>query len=132
MSAQDPVSWNYSVKKLRDKTFEIHLTATLQSGWHTYSQTTPPGGPVPTYISFTKNPLIIMNGNVREEGKLQKKYEDVFGIEVKYFSNKIDFVQQVTVKARAKTTVSGIIEYMVCTDERCLPPVTLPFKVVIP
>ncbi|MDB5199197.1 MAG: hypothetical protein JWO92_1160 [Chitinophagaceae bacterium] len=132
VSAQDPVSWNYSVKKLSDKIFEIHLTATLQSGWHTYSQSTPSDGPLPTSISFAKNPLIIMNGHVKEEGKLQQKYEAVFGINVKYFSNKIDFVQQVTLKANAKTTVSGIIEYMVCTDERCLPPVKLPFKVVIP
>jgi len=131
VSAQSPVSWNYSIKKLKDKTYEVHLTATLQNGWHTYSQTTPEGGPLPTSISFTKNPLLIIEGNTREEGNLQKKYEEVFGVDIKYFSNKVDFVQPVKLKASVKTAVSGIIEYMVCTDERCLPPVKVPFKINI-
>src|SRR5580765_834057 len=96
LSAQTPVSWNYSVKKVKDKTYEIHMTATLQNGWHTYSQTTPEGGPVPTSISFSKNPLVNFEGSVREDGKLHQKYEDVFGINVKYFSDKVDFVQIVT------------------------------------
>ncbi|MGZ8553853.1 MAG: protein-disulfide reductase DsbD domain-containing protein, partial [Chitinophagaceae bacterium] len=37
----NPVSWSFSAKKVADKTYEIHLTATMQSGWHLYSQTQP-------------------------------------------------------------------------------------------
>ena len=53
---QHPLSWSYTAKKIADKTYEIHLTATLQDGWHTYSQSTPDGGPLPTKVTITKNP----------------------------------------------------------------------------
>ena len=66
---QNPVSWTATSKKIADKTYEIHLTATIHEGWHVYSQTTPEGGPVPTSISFTKNPLLDLNGTAKEIGK---------------------------------------------------------------
>jgi hypothetical protein len=41
---------------------------------------------------------------------------------VKYYSDKVEFTQTIIVKGKAKTNVSGTVEYMVCNDERCLPP----------
>ena len=37
----NPVSWSFTSKKITDKTYEVHLTATMQSGWHLYSQVQP-------------------------------------------------------------------------------------------
>jgi DsbC/DsbD-like thiol-disulfide interchange protein len=128
---QHPLKWAYSAKKIADKTYEIHLTATLQDGWHTYSQSTPDGGPVATKISFKKNPLMIMDSSVKEEGKLLQKHEEVFGVDVKYFSNKVDFVQVLKLKSNVRTSVNGTIEFMVCNDIQCLPPATVPFAVTI-
>jgi len=95
----DPVSWTATSKKINDKTYEIHLTANIQNGWHTYSQTTPDGGPIATSLSFTKNPLLTMEGSAKEVGKLEKHFEPLFGVDVKQFSNKVDFVQLVKLKA---------------------------------
>lgn len=39
--APNPVQWTYTAKKIADKTYEIHLTATIQNTWHLYSQTQP-------------------------------------------------------------------------------------------
>ena len=128
---QDPAKWNFTAKKIADKTYEVHLTATIDNGWHTYSQTTPANGPFPTKIIFTKNPLLLLSGKPKEVGKLQQRYEDVFGVNVKYFSNKVDFVQIVKLKTNVKTRISGTVDFMVCTDERCLPPNTIPFEIVI-
>src|SRR5665213_2023043 len=116
-SQQSPLKWNYSAKKIGDKTYEIHITAALENGWHTYSESTPEGGPLPTTISFTKNPLLVMMGKIKEDGKMQQKFEEVFGIDVKYFSDKVDFVQVVKLKHNVKTSVNGTVEYMVCTDK---------------
>lgn len=126
---QNPVKWSNSVKKIGDKTYEIHITATIQNGWHIYSVSTPEGGPFPTTVNFTKNPLLTMVGNIKEKGKLQQKFEEVFGIDVKYFSNTVDFVQVVKLKSNVKTSVNGTIEYMVCTDKECLPPTKAPFVI---
>jgi len=54
-------------------------------------------------------------------------HDQYFNVDVKYFNNKVDFVQTVTLKADAKTSVSGTVEYMVCNDEECLPPKKVPF-----
>ncbi|MBN8836342.1 MAG: hypothetical protein J0I09_03730 [Sphingobacteriia bacterium] len=131
VQAQNPVSWSYTVKKVADKTYEIHLKAIIDNNWHIYSQQTPEGGPVPTTIKFNKNPLVIAGGKIKENGKMIMKHEDVFGIDVMYYADSADFVQVVQLKASAKTNVSGIIEYMVCNDHECMPPRTEKFNVKI-
>ncbi|SRR5258705_1452041 len=128
---QDPIKWSFSSKKISQGTYEIHLAATIQSGWHTYSQTTPDGGPIPTTFKFSKNPLLTMTAGVNEIGKLEQHNEPLFGVDVKQFSNKVDFVQLVNVKGNAKTAVTGSVEYMVCNDRECLPPKEVKFSIAI-
>ncbi|MEO9022864.1 MAG: protein-disulfide reductase DsbD domain-containing protein [Ginsengibacter sp.] len=128
---QNPVSWTATSKKINDKTYEIHLTANIEKGWHTYSQTTPDGGPIPTSLTFTKNPLLTMEGNAKEVGKLEQHNEPLFGVDVKQFSNRVDFVQVVKLKAPVKTSVNVAVEFMVCNDKECLPPRTQKFSVAL-
>jgi len=125
--AQNPVSWNFEAKKKTADTYEIVITADLEHPWHIYSQNTGKGGPIPTSISFKANPLVVKNGTVKEIGKLEKIYDKNFGTNVLSYSEKVQFVQSVKVKGGIKTNISGIIEYMVCDDSRCLPPVKKPF-----
>jgi thiol:disulfide interchange protein DsbD len=115
---QNPVSWTAKAKKIGDKTYEIHLTANINKGWHIYSQTTPEGGPVPTNVSFTKNPLFQLQGAAKEVGKLEQHNEPLFGVDVKQFSNKVDFVQVVKLKANVKTSADVAVEFMVCNDKQ--------------
>lgn len=128
---QNPVSWSATSKKIADKTYEIHLTANIDNGWHTYSQTTPDGGPFPTSITFTKNPFLTLDGKTKEVGKLEKHYEPLFGVDVKQFSDKVDFVQTIKLKAPVKTSVNVAVEFMVCNDKQCLPPSTRKFTVAL-
>jgi hypothetical protein len=128
---QDPVKWSFTAKKINGATYEVHLTAGIESGWHTYSQTTPDGGPVKTTINFARNPLLTMTGEVKEAGKLEQHFEDLFGVEVKQFSNKVDFVQIVVVKGNAKTSLAGTIEFMTCNDHECLPPSKQKFSIAL-
>ncbi len=128
---KNPVEWIATSKKINDKTYEIHLTANINKGWHVYSQTTPDGGPVATTVTFTKNPLLIIDGKTKELGKLEQRHEDLFGVDVKQFSNKIDFVQVVKLKANVKTSVDVAVEFMVCNDKQCLPPTTKKFTVAL-
>ena len=125
----NPVKWSFSSKKLDASTYEVHITATIDKGWHTYSQSTPEGGPIPTSINFTKNPLISMEGKSKEVGKMEQHHEPLFNVDVKQFSDKVDFVQVVKVKGAANTSVSGTIESMACNDKQCLPPSTEKFSV---
>lgn len=129
--AQDPVKWTFSSKKIDDKTYEVHLTATVQSPWTIYSQTTPEGGPLATSFTFNNNPLVILSGKVKEVGTMHKKHEEVFGVDVFYYKDKVDFVQVVKLKTKAKTNLSGKLEFMACDEEQCLPPKEVAFSVAL-
>jgi len=129
---KDPVSWSFTAKKKSDKSYDVVITATLASPWHIYSMTSPKGAGQPTKIGFKKNPLVTIVGAVKENGKLQSEYSKDFDATVKYYSNKVEFVQNVKVKGTAKTNITGTIEYMVCNDERCLPPSTKTFEIKLP
>ncbi|MEO9070813.1 MAG: protein-disulfide reductase DsbD domain-containing protein [Ginsengibacter sp.] len=129
---QNPVTWSATSKKIADKTYEINLTANIDNGWHIYSQTTPEGGPIPTSITFTKNPLLTLEGKAKEVGKMEKHIEPLFGnIDVMQFSNKVEFVQKVKLKASVKTSLNLAVEFMVCNDKQCLPPSTRKFTVAL-
>src|SRR3546814_10562869 len=51
-----------------------------------------------------------------------------FGIEVAYFSNEAIFEQRIRLKKPA-ATVKGVLEFMVCDDQRCLPPTEVEFSI---
>lgn len=123
------VKWTFVAKKFGDKSYEVHLTPTIQNSWHIYSQTSPEGGALPTTFSFNKNPLVSVEGKPKELGKIVSKYEEEFEVTVRYFEGPVDFVQVVKLKAKAKTNLSGSIEFMSCKDGQCLPPQTVEFSV---
>jgi thiol:disulfide interchange protein DsbD len=125
------VKWSFTSKKIADKTYEVHLTATVNGNWHIYSQNVGVDGPIPTSFTFTKNPLLTLDGAVKESGKVIKKNEEVWGGVVNYYEKSVDFVQTVKVKTDAKTNLAGKVEYMVCNDEKCLPPTETSFSVAL-
>lgn len=126
----NPVSWAYSVKKISDKEYELHMTANLQGKWHIYAQDAGEG-PEPTTFKFAKNPLIKFDGKVAELGKLEKSFDQNFNSTLKYYSNKVDFVQKIKLKSAVNTMLKGTINYMVCDDKKCLPPKEIPFSVKV-
>jgi thiol:disulfide interchange protein DsbD len=126
----NPVKWTFEAVKKGDKQYDITFSANIDAPWHMYSQFVKKG-PVPTSVKIKKNPLVQLKGSVKETGTLEKKFDKNFGTDIAYFSNKVQFVQSVTLKVASKTKLTGEIEYMVCNDERCLPPTKVPFEVTI-
>ena len=127
-----PVSWSYSAKKISDKMYEVRISANMQSGWHLYSQTQP-GDAIaePTKITFNKNPLLKLDGNIKEEGKLEKFHDAKLDLSANQYSSKVDFIQMVKLKANAKTNVSGTVRFQTCNDEKCLPPKNVTFNIAL-
>lgn len=124
------VKWNFTAKKIGDKTYEVHMTANINGNWHMYSQNGG-DGPISTTFSFTKNPLLAMTGNVKETGSLKKVFESAFKSDVRYYEKNVDFVQVVKVKSNVKTSLGGKVEFMVCNDRECKPPSEVPFTIAI-
>lgn len=125
------VKWNFTSKKVADKTYEVHMTAVINGNFHMYAQNVGVEGPLPTAFVFTKNPLLQLDGNVKEIGKLVKKYESTWSGAVNYYEKTVNFIQTVKVRSAAKTNLAGKVEFMVCDDSRCLPPAEVEFSVSI-
>jgi DsbC/DsbD-like thiol-disulfide interchange protein len=124
------VKWEFSSKKVADKKYEIRIVATIQPGWHIYSQNQSADAiALPTAINFSKNPLVVLNGKPKEVGKLYDQFDKAINARSKYFSNKVEFVQTITLKGNVKTAVAGEVQYMVCDDKQCLPPDVAKFSI---
>jgi Disulphide bond corrector protein DsbC len=126
---KDPVAWTFEAKKKAADTYEVTITASVPKPWHMYSQNMPSGGPIPTKVVFNPNPLVKKNGNTKEQGKLEKINDKIFGMEVLFFSGKVVYTQLVKVKPGIKTNIAGYVNYMVCDDEQCLPPTKKQFDI---
>ncbi len=128
----NPVSWSFSVKKISDKTYEIRLKANIESGWHLFSQEQPDDAiAIPTGISFNSNPLITVVGKTKEIGKLEKFKDKKLGISANQYSESVEFVQTIKLKANVNTNLSGEVEYQTCDDKKCLPPKKIPFSLAV-
>jgi thiol:disulfide interchange protein DsbD len=124
------VKWTFNAKKISEKVYEVTWTADINGNWHMYSQNAG-DGPQPTVFTFTKNPLINLDGKVKEVGKMQTVYEEVFKSDVRFYESTVSFVQLVKVKGTAKTNLAGKVEFMVCNDKTCLPPAAVEFAINI-
>ena len=132
VSAQNPVTWTFTSKKLSNGNYEIHMTATIEKGWHLYSQNQPEDAiAIPTTFTITSNPLIEAVGKIKEDGKMEKFHDSQLDLSANQYSKTVNFVQTIKLKGKAKTSFSGSVEYQTCDDKKCLPPKTVNFKVAL-
>lgn len=124
-----PVKWQFSARKIKANEYEVLLTANIDKGWHLYTQfLSPDEGPIPTKFTFTPNAAISFQGKVREP-KAHKEFDPNFGIELAWFEGNVTFKQ--TIKISGSTTLKGEVEFMVCDNEKCLPPDIIPFEIML-
>ena len=96
----DPVTWDVSVEKEEGNLYNILMTATLEKGWHTYSQKQfgPEfEGPIPTEFTFNASESTFKLVGTTKEPEIQPIYDPVFEMDVVYFSDKVTFIQQIEV-----------------------------------
>lgn len=125
-----PVKWSYAAKKVSATEAVVLVKATIEPGWHIYSQNLKEGGPVATSFTFSPAKNYTVVGKTAEP-KAITKYEDSFKMNVSYFENSVVFQQKVKLKAAGATTVKGKVEYMTCNDRKCLPPDEVEFSVSV-
>jgi Disulphide bond corrector protein DsbC len=128
----NPVTWNFNAQKISDKTYEIHMNATIQNRWHLYSQSQPEDAiAIPTAFTINPNPLFKTDGKIKEVGKMEVMKDVTLGISANQYSQTVDFVQKIKLKANVRTNFSGKVEYQTCDDKKCLPAKTINFSIAI-
>ena len=127
----NPVTWKTNIVKISDTECELIAKATIEDGWHLYSQLVPENGPVPTKFIFIGNGNYLKKGNTKEdEGHTVD--DPIFNMEITYFGDVAEFKQRIKLKTKENFIVKAIVEFMVCNDSQCLPPneVDLEFNVI--
>ncbi len=126
LAKEDPVQWTLSpqtgnVAPGAKATFS--LDATIQSGWHLYSPTTPPGGPIITQIIPASNPAFGKWGVYRPVPV--RKLDPNFQVDTETYTGAAKFlIEGETAKsASGVVPVSVTVRYQACSDVKCLPPV---------
>lgn len=127
----NPVKWNFSVKKISKDDSELVLTATIDKGWHLYSQNIPEGGPIATTFKFDKGTGFFLIGKIIEP-KSTEVFDKVFNMKINYFSGKVEFRQKVKIMSAKPVEIKGIVEFMCCNDETCIPPAEVDFSFTLP
>lgn len=124
-----PVTWSYAVKKTSPTEGVIFLKATIDEGWHVYSQYVGEGGPVKTTFTFESSPSYSLVGKTVEPKPIVRMEKVFNNMNVPFFEKSVIFQQKVKLKNKGKVIVKGSLEYMTCNDKKCLPPTTEEFSV---
>lgn len=127
----DPVKWKYTVKETSATEAELVFTATLDAGWHLYSQYTDPNGPLAIEFTFADSKDYERMGKVQEP-KPHEEMDDIFNCIVKSFSGTVVFRQKVKRVSDKDFVVKGTLSYQLCNDGSCIAPEDRDFSFKVP
>lgn len=127
----DPITWEASVEKENDSIFNLVFTATLEEGWHLYSQKEADIDIAPIATTFSYNNAEENFELIGEttEPDIEPIYDQVFEADITYFEDEAVFTQQIKVQPGSNPGIIAEIYFSVCDDEKCLPPETERFNI---
>jgi len=124
---QNPVAFSVTQKQTGDNVLEVVFQGTIDAGWHVYGTDIADGGPTRAELTLEKQKGLKPDGKLRAAGKVQKKMDEMFGMEVSYMEGTASFVQRFTI-TEPEYEVAGYLTYGACNDENCIPPTNVEFS----
>ena len=127
---RSPVTWTLSAPATAaaNATISATVTAAIDPGWHLYSITQPPGGPITTTIVTPEASAFERVGDIR--GPAPKTFNDpnFDNLETEYYDTQAVFA--VPVRAKATTTPGAqtltiAARFQACNDTTCTLPRTV-------
>ena len=115
----EPVKFTAQAEKISDTEFRIILNATIDDTWHLYSQHIEEG-PLPTDIIFVDSGKDYELIGETSEPDVAPYFDEVFEVEVKYFSNSAQFVQNIQLLTPDLKSITVEVFFMTCNDEKCI------------
>ena len=118
---ESPVKWTFKTVKINDSVAELQFHATIDNGWHFYSQTKDAKCiEIPATFTFTPDAKYKRIGKVQEP-KAQEEYDDLFDCTSRFFTKAVTFRQRMQVLDDQPFTIKGKVEGQACIEGRCTP-----------
>ena len=123
----NPVHFTAELKPGEGAEAEIIFHAKIDAGWHVYSTDIGDDGPIEATFNVVKIDGAEPVGKLKPVGRVIKKMDKMFDMELKYFENEATFVQKIRF-TKPSYDIDCYLEYGACSDASCLPPSEVPFK----
>ena len=124
----DPVKVKCEMSKSAAGNPVLTFTATMDEGWHIYSNKIADGGPIPSSVDFEQGSHFTLKGELQEKSEHKiSAYDEIFEMDLVKYKEQVQFIQEIEVKD-PNTLVKGSFTYQTCDAKQCLPPVTLGFS----
>ncbi len=126
-----PVKWTSKTEKISDTEFNLVMIASIEEGWHMYSQFTPEDGPLPMLVTI-KN----QKGNFELVGKAKesaykKEFNKDFGVDEFYFENKAIVTQRVKITNPKTSQIVVNLDFQACQNQCINDKVDLTFDIPV-
>jgi len=112
----DPVKWTSRTEKVSDTEFNLIFEATIDDGWHIYSQFTPDGGSLPLEIKYENQKGNYTLIGKTSESATKKEFNAVFGVDEIFFSKKAVLKQKIKITNFGLAKIDAVVDYQVCKD----------------
>ena len=123
----NPVHFTAELKPGEGAEAEIIFHAKIDAGWHVYSTDIGDDGPIEATFNVVKIDGAEPVGKLKPVGRVIKKMDKMFDMELKYFENEATFVQKIRF-TKPSYDIDCYLEYGACSDASCLPPSEVAFK----
>ena len=118
---EDPVKFTAQLKTGTTADAEIVFTAKIEPGWHVYSTELGGGGPIEATFEAKRHDGIELVGKLMPRGKELSKFDNMFGMKVRYFEHTATFVQKIRF-TKPQYVLNCMLTYGACSDKTCMPP----------
>ena len=107
------------------RTVPVTVQAQIAKGWHIYSISQKPGGPIPLSIRLVDSSDAVIRGVIKAP-RPERQFDKNFGIETELYSGNPQFTLQLGARkpTRGIQDVQLGARYQVCSETLCLPPRT--------
>ncbi|MFZ4106291.1 protein-disulfide reductase DsbD family protein [Flavobacterium sp.] len=112
-----PVKWTSKTEKISDTEFNLVMIATIEEGWHMYSQFTPEGGPLALVVT-----VINQKGNFELLGKAKesaykKEFNKDFEVDEYYFEGTATVIQKVKITNPNTSKIVVNLDFQACLNQ---------------
>jgi thiol:disulfide interchange protein len=113
---ENPVKWKTHVEKVNDSTYNLVMKATIEKGWHMYSQHTAEGGSLPIEITSEQADKDFKFNGKAAESPTETKFNETFGVEETFFTNAAVLKQSVTLLNKDVKEIKVLFYGQACID----------------
>ena len=126
-----PVKWTSKTEKISDTEFNLVMNATIEEGWHMYSQFTPEDGPLPMVVTVKNQKGNFELVGIAKESAYKKDFNKDFGVDEYYFEGKATVTQRVKITNLKTSKIVINLDFQACQNQCINDKVDLTFAIPV-